>query len=162
MQYATYAFPHWTIHLQGTGFGEVVEQEYKPIRIKWDGGYMDVVPPGIFAIEDTRTCLSKFRKVIKLSAMSDIQHKTNTISAWRKAIKADYDFMYRLSTIIADKYKALYEEIIDQSSKQDKHRASKLKQLQKRNSIELKRLDARKKRVQKCAVILEEIAEKYN
>lgn len=152
-------YSHWTIQLGE--YGMPIEQPYELIHIKWDSGFMDIVPPGIFEIEDARTCLNKFRKVIKLSAVSDFQHGTNTLSAWRKAIKADYDFIFRVSTIIADKYKAFYDEIVDGAVKQDKNRASKLKRLQKRNSIELKRLDARKKRVQQCAEILETIAEKY-
>jgi len=155
----SYYYPHWTIQLGE--YGTPVEQPYETIQIKWDSGFMDIVPPGIFEIEDTRTCLVKFRKLIKLSIESDIKYETNTISAWRKAIKADYDFLFKVSTMIADKYKTLYDEIVDSAKKADKNRASKLKQLQKRNLIELKRLDARKKRVQKCSQILDELATKY-
>ena len=154
-----YNYPHWTIRLGDHGIP--IDEPYEPIRIKWDSGFMDIVPPGVFEIENNSTCLSKFGKLIKLSIESDIRYETNTISAWRKAIKADLDFLYEVSQKIADKYKELFDDIIDSSKQADKNRASKLRQLQKSNSTELKRLDARRKRVIKCSQLLNEYVEKY-
>jgi len=152
-------YPHWTIKL---GDGHIpVTQPYEPIRIKWDTGFMDVVPPGVFEIESASSCTSKFRNLLKLCVKSDIVYGTNTISAWRKAIKADLDFLLMASDKIADRYQELYEDIVDSSEQADKNRASKLRNLQKRNTIELKRLDARRKRVIKCSQILEEYVNKY-
>ena len=148
-----YYYPHWNVHL--SDYGKRIEQPYEVIRIKWDSGFMDVVPPGIFEIEDTRSCLNKFRKLIRLSVMSDLEKGTNTLSAWRKAIKDEYDFQFRVFSIIQEQYDKKYAELVDNATQADKKRAGKLKQLQKHKSVELKRLDSRKARVRKCAEILE-------
>lgn len=155
----SYDYPHWTIRLGD--YGIPVTQPYEPIRIKWDSGFMDIVPPGVFEIENNSTCLSKFRKLIKLSIESDIKCKTNTVSAWRKAITADLDFLHVVADKVAARYKELFDEIIDSAKKADNDRASKLRQLQKRHTQELKRLDARRKRVIKCSQLLEEYVNKY-
>ncbi len=134
-----------------------VECAYQPIHIKWETGYMDIAPPALFTDAD----LPKIRKVFKMSAQSDLLHGTNTISAWRKAIKAERDYQFKVFSVITDEYNAGYAEIVDSSNKPDKKRGKKLSELQKRKSQAIKRLDSRKKKVDKCSEILEEMAAKY-
>lgn len=127
------------------GYWKPIEQEYEPIHIKWDNGYMDIVPPGIFEIAATRNCISKFRKVIKLSAMSDLEHGTKTLREWRKAIKSEFEFQYKVNTIISDRFTAAYNNIADSVAKQDKETEAKLKKLVKSKNSDIKDLEARKK-----------------
>jgi hypothetical protein len=138
-----------------------VPQQYETIHIKWDNGFMDIVPPGVFEIESSSVCTSKFRKLIKYSIENDIRYQTNLVSQWRKAIRSDLDFLYQVSIKIGDRYKELYDDIVDSSKNADKSRPTKLRNLQKQNAIELKRLDARKNRVLKCSKMLEDYVVKY-
>ena len=133
------------------------ECEYEPIHIKWDNGYMDIVPPALFTDMD----LPKIRKVFRMSAESDLRHGTNTISAWRKAFKIERDYQFKVFSVITDEYDAAYSEIVDSAVKQDNKRAKKLSELNKRKKWNIKQLDARKKKVEKAAEILEEMAVKY-
>lgn len=145
---------------ENTESRKTIEQQYEPIRIKWDSGYMDIVPPGIFEIAGTRNCISEFRRVIKLSVMSDLTHGTNTLREWRKAINSEFEFQYKVKTIISDRFTSAYNNIVDSAVNQDKRRSSKLKTLIKRKNADIKDLEARKKRVQKCAEILEDMTKK--
>ncbi len=138
-------------------YGTPVECEYEPIHIKWETGYADIVPPALFTDAD----LTKIRKVFRMSAQSDLMHSTNTISAWRKAIKAERDYQFKVFSVITDEYNAAYAELVESAVKPDKKRGKRLSELQKRKTQAIKRLDARKKKVDKAAEILEEMAAKY-
>lgn len=139
------------------GFHVYVECEYEPVHIKWDTGYMDIVPPVLFTDAD----LPKIRKIFKMSAESDLNHSTNTMSAWRKAFKIEKDYQFKVLSVITDEYDSAYKEIVENATEQDNKRSKKLNELQKRKKWAVKQLDSRKKKVNKAAEILEEIAARY-
>lgn len=139
------------------GLHVYVECEYEPIHIKWDTGYMDIVPPALFTDAD----LPKIRKIFKMSAESDLNHGTNTISAWRKAFKTERDYQFKVLSVITDEYDSAYKDIVENAKEQDNKRSKKLNELQKRKKWAVKQLDSRKKKVNKAAEILEEMAAKY-
>lgn len=130
--------------------------KYTPIHIKWDGGYMDICPPALF--EET---LSKFRKVAKLSAESDLTMATHTIREWRRDIKHDNDFIFRLNTELSGAYSTEYERISQNGDLNEKERHSKLKRLINEYNSEIKKLDQRRKHMKKCVAILDKLAAKY-
>ena len=152
-----YHYVPMSVYVRSKDYGTPVECEYDPIRIKWDSGFMDVVPPALF----TEANLSKIRKVFKLAAMSDLQFNTNTISAWHSAFKAERDYQFKVLSEIQNQYDTAYIEIVESAKEQDGKRGKKINDLQKRRKWAIKQLDSRRKKIQKCIEILEEIAERY-
>lgn len=118
--------------------------DYTPIRIKWEGGYMDICPPALF-----NETLSKFRKIAKLSAESDLSMGTHTMHEWRKAIKTDNDFTFRLNTELSDTYNSEYRQISENKVLNEKERQSRLKRLNDKYNTELKKLNRRKNHIKK-------------
>jgi hypothetical protein len=130
-----------------------IPHEYELIRIKWNDngsvGYMDLCPPALF---ETPGCVGRFKKLIKLSVMSDLTTDTQTIKKWRQAVKAEYDFCFRLITLVCDKYSAEMKSA--KSEKEHIRTTAKFCRF-------VKKLNSLKKRVEKVDGIIEETALKY-
>ena len=150
MMYYTYVFP----------FGDNsynIEQEYEPIYIKWDTGYMYVCPPSLFEIGNMRNCINNFNKMVKMSVWSDKWFDTTALVEWRRAIHSEFKFLDRVDATINDAYTTICDEIQSMPYNTQKTKQSELKHLRKKYSAERKKLESRRKRVQKCAELLADI-----
>ena len=142
-------------------------EDYEPIEIKWDTGFLIIAPPCIW---DDPGYRSKFRKLIKLSINSDRTMGTNTISMWRRAfVRALEHVTYFMRPKIEARLKASQESIErewarfdeKQKAKKPKFKERELKEAETHYNAELKRIDAHKARIEKCKTIFDELIKKY-
>ena len=151
-----YPFPHHIIHLGE--HGNVIEQKYKvTIHIEYDGGEMGIIPCGLYEMGDTRNCLMRVRKLLRMSAEYDMRTGADTLSQWRQSIQEDYDFIFYVHGRLTAEFDKLAADI----DPNDKYYKSKMRALRTKLKAEEARLDARTKRVNACAKIIEETAERY-
>ena len=151
-----YPFPHYTVHLGE--YGNVIEQKYKiVVHIEYSSGEMDIIPCGLYQMGDTRNCLMRVRKLVRMSAEYDLRSGADTLRQWRDSIQDDHDFIFYVHGRLTAEYDKLAAEI----DPNDKHYKSKMKSLRAKLKAEEARLDARTKRVNACAKIIEETAERY-
>lgn len=142
-------------------------EDYEPIEIKWDSGFLIIAPPGIW---DDPGYRSKFRKLIKLSINSDRTMGTNTISMWRRAFVRAFDHVtYFRRPKIESGLRASQESIErewarfddKQKAKRPKFKDRKFKEAERHYKAELKRVEAHQGRIEKCKAIFDELVEKY-
>lgn len=151
-----YPFPHHVVQLGE--HGNVIEQKYKfVIHIEYSSGEMDIVPCGLYQMGDTRNCLMRVRKLLRMSAEYDLRTGADTLSQWRQSIQDDFDFIYYVHGRLTAEFDRLSADI----DPNDKYYKSKMKSLRAKMKAEEARLDARTKRVNTCAKIIEETAERY-
>lgn len=137
-------------------------EDYEPIEIKWDTGFMIVAPPGLW--DDVKSkVVSKFRKLLKLSFESDKLHDTNTIHMWRVNIVRALEWSATMRRYAETKYHIRYDDLINQSDKPDPKRGKKIREIQSSYKYELKLIDARDQKIIRCQEILEaEVAKRQS
>jgi hypothetical protein len=142
-------------------------EEYEPIEIKWDTGFMIIAPPGIW---DDPGYRSKFRKLIKLSINSDRTMGTNTISMWRRAfVRALEHVTYFKRPKIEARLRASQESIErewdrfddKQKAKRPNFKDRKFKEAERYYKADFKRVEAHQARIEKCKTIFDELIKKY-
>ena len=148
---------YWRKKVSMDCIGDIVECAYEPVRIKWDSGYMDICPPAMFE----ELPMAKIRKIFKQSVLSDLTQGTHTVKDWKKAIKFERDFYFNLYSLIENTYNRKYSEIVDRSSEFNESRGKELTDLQRHKVREIKYLDSRKKKLDKCTAYLDELVKKY-
>lgn len=142
-------------------------EDYEPIEIKWDTGFLIIVPPFIW---DDPGYRSKFRKLIKLSIDSDRTMGTNTISMWRRAfvmalehvtyfMRPKTEAELRASQESIEREWARFDE--KQKAKRPKFKDRKFKEAERHYKTELKRVEAHQARIEKCKTIFDELIKKY-
>ena len=142
-------------------------EDYEPIEIKWDTGFLIIAPPCIW---DDPGYRSKFRKLIKLSIDSDRTMGTNTISMWRRAfVRALEHVTYFMRPKIEAGLRASQESIErewarfddKQKAKKPKFKDRKFEEAERHYKAELKRVEAHQARIEKCKTIFDELIKKY-
>lgn len=116
---------------------------------------MDLVPPEVF----TETDLPKIRKIFKMSVNSDYFYNTDTVEEWREALRFEEEYQQLILSEISSQYDAGFAEI---SATRDKKEArTKMRDLKSRKNWALKQVEARRKKMLKCAEILKELSTKF-
>lgn len=142
-------------------------EDYEPIEIKWDSGFLIIAPPCIW--DDPGYC-SKFRKLIKLSINSDRTMGTNTISMWRRAFVRAFDHVTHIMRpyVWSDYQRTRVSIESNWCSFSDKQKAKRpnfkdreFKKAERHYKAELKRVEAHQARIEKCKTIFDELIKKY-
>lgn len=134
-------------------------EDYEPIEIKWDTGFMIVAPPPIWK-EHKSKAVSKFRKLLKLSIDSDRLHNTNAVHLWRVNLVKALEWSKVMRHYADARFQSRYEDIIKQSDKPDPKRGKKIREIQSSHKYELKLIDARDQKIIACRKVLDELVEK--
>ena len=144
-----------SVKVRSASYSTPVHCDYHLIHIKWDGGFMDLVPPEVF----TETDLSKIRKIFKMSVNSDYFYNTDTVEEWREALRFEEEYQQLILSEISSQYDAGFAEI--SAIRDEKEARTKMRDLKSRKNWALKQVEARRKKMLKCAEILKELSTKF-